>query len=107
MTQLASNERLSGHDGRRGGARGRLLAGMSHPDSPMRTNAALNVAEAAAILMAAASARAKPPPDAGPLTAAITGCRRLRSFGTSAAIRCWRCIRDWGETLGVPGRCVG
>jgi hypothetical protein len=61
----------------------------------MRTNAALNVAEAAAIRMPEASARARPPPDAGPLTAAITGCRRLRSFGTRAAMACWTCIRDW------------
>jgi hypothetical protein len=47
----------------------------------MRTNAALNIAETAAILMSEASARANPPPDAGPLTAAITGCRKLRSLG--------------------------
>ena len=47
----------------------------------MRTNAALNVAEAAATLMSAASARAKPPPDAGPLTAAITGCHPARLVG--------------------------
>ena len=36
--------------------------------------------------MSLASARASPPPAAGPLTAAITGWGSERSFGTSAAM---------------------
>ena len=68
----------------------------------MRMNAALNFAEAAAIRMSEASASANPPPDAGPLTAATTGCRKLRSLGTRAAMACWTCSRDCGETLACP-----
>ena len=49
------------------------LTPMSHPDSPMRTKATLKRADAAAIRTSLPSASASPPPDAGPLTAAITG----------------------------------
>ena len=49
------------------------LTPMSQPERPMRTKATLNRAVAAAMRMSLASARASPPPAAGPLTAAITG----------------------------------
>ncbi|CAB4571131.1 unannotated protein [freshwater metagenome] len=50
------------------------LVPMSHADNPIRINAALNRAEVAAIRISDPRTSAKPPPEAGPFTAAITGC---------------------------------
>jgi len=93
------------------GAACQLSRGSSQPhdvtaDRPMRTTDELNVAEDAAPDVggqrkgrAAAGRRA--------VDRAITGAQ-VRSFGTSAAIRCWRVhFRDGGETLGVPRTVVG
>ena len=49
-------------------------------------NAALNFAERAAMRMSLPSTRAKPPPAAAPLTAAITGWGSERRCGISAAM---------------------
>lgn len=62
---------------------------MSHADTPMRTKAALNVAERAARRMSEPSTRANPPPAAAPLTAATTGWGSERRCGISDAM--WRC----------------
>ncbi len=60
-------------------------------------NAALNLAERAARRMSEPSTRANPPPAAGPLTAAITGCGSERRCGMRLAIS--RCT--------AKPRCVG
>ncbi len=52
-------------------------------------NAALKRAESQAIRMSEAKTNANPPPDAAPLTAAMTGLRNRRSRVTTPAIRCW------------------
>ena len=49
-------------------------------------NAALNLAERAAMRMSLPSTRANPPPAAGPFTAAITGCGSERRCGISRAM---------------------
>ena len=49
---------------------------MSQAESPILTKAALNRADAAAMRMSEPSTSAKPPPAAGPLTAAITGTQQ-------------------------------
>jgi len=59
---------------------------MSHADNPIRTKAALNEADVAARRMSDPSTRAKPPPAAGPLTAAMTGWGSPRNRGMSAAM---------------------
>ena len=53
------------------------------------SKATLKRALSAATRMSHASASAKPPPVAGPFTAAITGFDRPRSWVTSDAISCW------------------
>ena len=54
--------------------------------------------------MSLASARASPPPAAGPLTAAITGWGSERSFGTSAAMCFWvAMLVCTGPTSSPPG----
>ena len=65
------------------------LVPMSQPERPRRTKATLNRADVAAIRMSLARARARPPPAAGPFTAAITGWGSPRSRGTSAAMSVW------------------
>ena len=55
----------------------------------MRMNAALKRALSAASRMSLPSTRAKPPPAAGPLTAAITGWGNERRCGTSEAMCFW------------------
>jgi hypothetical protein len=62
---------------------------MSHPVTPMRMNEVANTAAVEAIRMSLAQTRASPPPAAGPLTAAMTGCGSRRISWTSAAmVRC-------------------
>jgi hypothetical protein len=63
----------------------------SHAVRPMRMNAAFIRAAGAARRMSEASARAKPPPLAGPLTNATIGCgaRRMRIM-ISLTRRCTR-----------------
>lgn len=63
-------------------------ASISRPVSNS-SNATLNRADSAATRTSDASARASPPPDAAPFTAAITGWRSDRSFGTSDAMCRW------------------
>ena len=65
------------------------LTPMSQPESPRRTKATLKRADEAAMRMSLARARARPPPAAGPFTAAITGWGRERNRGTSAAMCVW------------------
>ena len=62
------------------------LVPMSQADRPMRMNAALKRAERAAIRMSEPSTSARPPPAAGPFTAAITGCGSDRSRGINEAM---------------------
>jgi len=65
------------------------LTPMSQPEMPSRTKATLKRADDAAIRMSLASANARPPPAAAPLTAAITGWGSERRRGTSAAMCVW------------------
>ena len=68
--------------------------------------ATLKRADAAAIRTSDARASASPPPDAAPLTAAMTGWRSPRSRGTSVAICCWPAIpacRPAAASLGCRG----
>src|SRR5947208_2400540 len=69
---------------------------MSNPGKPSRMNATLNRALSAATRTSHASASAKPPPVAGPFTAAITGFDRPRSWVTSDAMCCWARIAAGG-----------
>ena len=62
---------------------------MSQPERPSRTKATLKRAEVEAMRMSLARANARPPPAAGPLTAAMTGWGSDRSRGTSAAMCVW------------------
>src|ERR1700677_4572767 len=65
------------------------LTPMSQPESPRRTKATLKRAVLLAMRMSLARARARPPPAAGPLTAAITGWGSERKRGTSEAMWVW------------------
>ena len=62
---------------------------MSQADRPMRTKAALKRAVLAAMRMSEPSTSANPPPVAGPLTAAMTGCGSERRCGMSDAMCRW------------------
>ena len=68
---------------------------MSQADRPMRTKAALNLAEAAAIRMSDPSTKANPPPAAGPLTAAMIGLSSRRMCGIRLAICCCTASPCW------------
>jgi hypothetical protein len=61
----------------------------SQPDSPMRTKATLKDASGAAMRTSAASASARPPPEAGPLTAAITAFGSDLSAAMASAPCSW------------------
>ncbi len=78
------------------------LTPMSHPEMPSRTKATLNRAEAPAMRMSLARARANPPPAAAPLTAAITGCGMARRRGTKAAMWVW--VAKVSSTRSAPVR---
>jgi hypothetical protein len=63
---------------------------MSQADSPIRMKAAFIRTFGVAIRTSEASARAKPPPAAAPLTAAMMGCGHRRMAITISLISRWR-----------------
>src|SRR3954462_9441581 len=72
---------------------------ISQPDRPTRMNATLNRADCAAIRTSLAIASARPPPDAAPLTAAITGCGTERMRGTRPAINFCTVMPAWTRPM--------
>ena len=72
----------------------------SPADRPIRTNAALNVAAGEARRISAHSAKPSPPPAAGPLTAAITGCGSSWNLANAPPQRCWPSIISCGLMSG-------
>jgi hypothetical protein len=61
----------------------------SVPVSPVRMNAEQKLADAAAIRRSHAAASARPPPNAGPLTAATTTWGRARRCCVKLARKFW------------------
>ena len=59
---------------------------MSHADRPILMNAAENFADSAARRTSEPRTSANPPPAAGPLTAAMTGCGSERRCGIRVAM---------------------